>query len=103
MKTSSEPEIAVNLMTAEERRAWNDGYNCARLMLQKELDIRDDSLRRIMFLQDKEMRRWRDAGITYDAVRAALNSYESSEISFGKLVEELRGLAAAALEKLSSE
>ena len=88
-------------MTAEERKAWHDGYNFAYVSAQKELGIRNESIRRILFLQDKEMRRWREAGITYEAIRDILNRYEREEISFGKLVEELRGLAAAALEKLT--
>ena len=89
-------------MTAEERNAWNNGYNFAYVMAQKELDKRNESIAHILFLQDKEMRRWRDAGITYEAVRDILNKHEREEISFGKLVEELRGLAAAALEKLTN-
>lgn len=89
-------------MTIEERNAWNNGYNFAYVMAQKELDKRNESIKNILFLQDKEMRRWRDAGITYEAVRDILNRYEREDISFGKIVEELRGLAAAALEKLTN-
>lgn len=88
-------------MTVEERKAWNDGYNFAYIKAQKELDVRNESINRILFLQDKEMRRWREAGLTYEAVRDILNKHAREEISFGKLVEELRGLAAAALEKLT--
>jgi len=95
-------EPNLESMTAEERKAWNDGYNFAYIKAQKELDRRNESIKRILFLQDKEMRRWRDAGITYQSVRDILNMYEREEISFGKLVEELRGLAAAALEKLTN-
>lgn len=89
-------------MTAEERKAWNDGYNFAYLEAQKKVDHRNESINRILTLQHKEMQRWREAGITYEAVRDILNRHERAEISFGKLVEELRGLAAAALEKLTN-
>jgi hypothetical protein len=46
----------------------------------------------------EEFKRWRDAGITYTAVRDILSNYEKEEISFGKVVEELRGLCEAALD-----
>lgn len=89
-------------MTAEERKAWNDGYNFAYLEAQKKVDRCNESINRILTLQYKEMQRWREAGLTYGAIRDILNKYEGEEISFGKLVEELRGLAAAALEKLTN-
>jgi hypothetical protein len=88
-------------MSAEERKAWHEGYVFARVDTQKLLDKKDEAIKQILFLQHKEMQRWRDAGITYDAVRDILNKHEREEISFGKLVEELRGLASAALEKFT--
>lgn len=93
-----EPDF--DIMTEGERNAWQNGYNFARVEAQKKLDKKDEDIKRILMLQEREARRWREAGITYDSVRNILNMYESEEISFGKLVEDLRGLASASLEKI---
>ena len=49
--------------------------------------------RHAMSLNESDISRWKELGLSYSSVRELLNLYMSEEISFGKLVEELRGLA----------
>lgn len=41
--------------------------------------------------------RWREAGLSYSSIRDVMLSYEDEDITFGKVVEEIRGLASAAV------
>ena len=91
----------LSLMSEPEKNAWQAGYNFARIEVQGKLDQKDESIKKILARQESESRRWREAGITYESIRHVLNMYEREEISFGKLVEELRGLAAAAITKIA--
>jgi hypothetical protein len=44
----------------------------------------------------EDTRRWRDSGLSLEAIRDLVNRWQSEDISFGKLVEELRLAASAA-------
>ena len=88
-----------DIMSESEKNAWQDGYNFARVEVQNKLDKKDESITRILAHQASEARRWREAGLTYESISHILNMHEREEISFGKLVEELRGLASASIEK----
>lgn len=50
-----------------------------------------------------DIRRWRDAGLSYGAVYELVSSWHGEKISLGKLVEELRGLCTAACCKVLEE
>ena len=50
-----------------------------------------------------DIRRWRDAGLSYGAVYELVSSWDGEKISLGKLVEELRGLCTAACCKVLEE
>ena len=90
-----------NSLSEKEKEIWEDGYLRGGLESKNELLERDNSIRNIVSCQESEMKKWRDAGITYESVRGILNQYQNDEISFGKLVDELRGLASGALKKLT--
>jgi hypothetical protein len=49
------------------------------------------------------LEQWRAAGLTYESIRCIIADYLNEEISFGKLVENLRGLALVAIEKRERE
>jgi hypothetical protein len=82
-----------------ERDAWQDGYNQGRIESQHIIDDRNESIRRLMFANHNELEQWRAAGLTYESIRCIVSDYLNEEISFGKLVENLRGLALVAIEK----
>lgn len=50
-----------------------------------------------------DIRRWRDAGLSYSTIYELVSSWNGEEISLGKLVEELRGLCTAACCKVLEE
>lgn len=56
------------------------------------------SIRTMMLLDHENRARWRDAGLSLHSVRELVARYELDEISVGKLVEELRGLAESAIQ-----
>jgi hypothetical protein len=82
-----------------ERNAWQDGYNQGRIESQNVIDDRNEKIRELMFANHKELEQWRAAGLTYESIGRIVSDYLSEEISFGKLVENLRGLALVAIEK----
>ena len=63
----------------------------------------DYTFRQMMRVQEQEIVRWRDAGLSLQSVRDLVTRYEQDEISVGKLVEELRGLAEAAIRARTGE
>ena len=58
----------------------------------------DHTFRQMMRIQERETARWREAGLSLQSVRDLVTRYEQDEISVGKLVDELRGLAEAAIK-----
>jgi hypothetical protein len=82
-----------------ERNAWQDGYNQGRIESQSIIDSMNEKIRDLMFANHKELEQWRAAGLTYESIRRIISDYLNEEISFGKLVENLRGLALVAIEK----
>ena len=77
----------------------------AFLYLKKENEILRQNIKNLIELEIENMRRWRTAGLTLNAVLDLLSQYSDPEdgISSSKVAEELRGLAEAALEtRLSS-
>lgn len=82
-----------------ERDAWQDGYNHARIESQRVIDDRNESIRKLMFAYHNELEQWRSVGLTYESIRCIVSDYLNEEISFGKLVENLRGLALVSIEK----
>lgn len=58
------------------------------------------AFRNLMQIDHDNRSRWREAGLSLASVRDLVTRYELEEISASKLMEELRGLAEAATEKL---
>lgn len=79
--------------------AWLEGYKYG----EREREALQDTLNTCIALNREEMARWRDVGITYDAVRDLVRSYGEEEISFGKLVEQLRLAARAEADRIIRE
>jgi hypothetical protein len=44
----------------------------------------------------EDTKRWRESGLSFESIRDLVNRWQSEEISFGKLVEELRLAASVA-------
>lgn len=63
----------------------------------------DHTFRQMMRIQERETARWREAGLSLQSVRDLVTRYEQDEISVGKLVDELRGLAEAAIRARAEE
>ena len=63
----------------------------------------DHTFRQMMRIQEQEIARWREAGLSLRSVRDLVTRYEQDEISVGKLVDELRGLAEAAIRARTEE
>ena len=79
--------------------AWLEGYKYG----EREREALQDALNTCITLNREEMARWRDVGITYDAARELVMSYNEGEISFGKLVEQLRLAARAEADRIIRE
>lgn len=59
--------------------------------------LQADAATKAMLDQLKEdTRRWRDSGLSLEAIRDLVNRWQSDDISFGRLVEELRLAASVA-------
>jgi hypothetical protein len=86
-----------------ERNVWQAGYNQGRIESQSVIDSRNEKIRDLMFANHKELEQWRAAGLTHESIGRIVSDYLSEEISFGKLVENLRGLALVAIEKRERE
>jgi DNA-binding MarR family transcriptional regulator len=74
----------------QQAEAWVSGFEhgyIERSRLQETVNL-------LLSHGQKDQERWRSAGLTYSAVRELISAYELDEISFGKLVEEIRGMAS---------
>ncbi len=59
--------------------------------------LQADAAAKAMLDQRKEdTRRWRDSGLSLEAIRGLVNRWQSDAISFSRLVEELRAAASVA-------
>jgi hypothetical protein len=92
-------KIEFESLSDDSKNIWNAGYLQGRIDAQVKLDEKDIAIRNLLFSTQKEHESWRAAGLTYLAIQDQLSLYLSEEISFGKLVENIRGLAMEALEK----
>ena len=79
--------------------AWLEGYKYG----EREREALQDTLNTCLTLSREEMAYWRDVGITYDAVRKLIVSYNEGEISFGKVVDQLRLAARAESDRIIRE
>jgi len=62
-----------------------------------------ETIRGLIAWNQDEMERWRNVGLTYDAIRQLIASYVEEDISFGKLVEQIRLMASAEVDRRLKE
>lgn len=79
--------------------AWVAGY-------QHGLEERrrlQEAIQGLITWNREEMDRWRNVGLTYDVVRQLVSSYVNEDISFGKLVEQIRLIASTEVDRCLKE
>lgn len=79
--------------------AWVAGYEYG---LEERRQLQE-TIRGLITLSRDEIHRWRNAGLTYDVIRQLVTSYVEEDISFGKLVEQIRLIAAAEVDRRLNE
>lgn len=79
-------------MTPEEKQGTDVGCDHCRNRLQQA----EAAAKALANQLREDTRRWRDSGLSLEAIRDLVNRWQSEDISFGKLVEELRLAASVA-------
>lgn len=62
-----------------------------------------ETIRGLIAWHQDEMERWRNVGLTYDTIRQLVTSYVEEDISFGKLVEQIRLVASVEVDRRLQE
>jgi hypothetical protein len=85
----------IDSFSEKEKNIWEQ----AQLQIRE----RDELIKKLMFLNNSHFNKWKDIGVSYSSIRNLLNLYEKEEISFGKLVEEIRVMVLVSSSKINSE
>jgi len=79
-------------MTPEEKQGTDVGCDHCRNRLQQA----EAAAKALANQQREDAQRWRQSGLSLAVIRDLVNRWQSEDISFGKLVEELRLAASVA-------
>jgi hypothetical protein len=93
-------DLARSVGVHEEMiQAWVAGYQHGA----EERQRLQETIRNLIAWNQDEMERWRNVGLTYDAIRQLVTSYVKEDISFGKLVEQIRLVASIEVDRRLQE